>query len=561
MLLLLAAAAVALPVAVSTATTLPPNPTAGTVNVVVELALVAVNAYPVPLVDVIVTAAFTSDASGAVVSRGAFFDGGGVFRVRFAPPSAGTWRWRTSSTVTNDTGLHGVTGAIAVAPYAGANPLYAHGFMRASADGRRLEHGDGTPFRWLGDTRWMAADLELGRPCNAPANASCGAGPAAVFDLIVADRLAKNFTVFQTYFHGDQSLWWEDPGTWSRINASSFQTRLDPMLDALAARGTLAALGVGLHEMSVAMPADALTRLGAYTAARYGAHPLVWITAQEVNAPNANASAWAIVAEQLYYGSQQQPLSAHMWVGPNSSAPFAPVFEYGDKPWHAWFATQGGHTGMGVRTKAHYKAYWDFRSPLTGAPVPFLEAEAMYENIICGPRFAFANDTRIAAWKASLCGSLGFTYGAAAVWLFKYDLADQTGEAYNPNTWWWPNLALPGSTQVGLMSTWLAGVWGGRLAEVTPRFSDPAWCDFADDEATVLATVADDIFVVYSYGAGTALGELRGLAQATYAGAWLDTRTGAAVPLAAPVQPDSSGAWQITAKPSADDYALVLTRQ
>ena len=110
------------------------------------------------------------------------------------------------------------------------------------------------------------------------------------------------------------------------------------------------------------------------------------------------------------------------------------------------------------------------------------------------------------------------------------------------------------------MSTWLARVWGDRLAEVTPRFSDPAWSSFADDEATVLATVADDIFVVYSYGADTALGELRGLAQATYAGAWLDTRTGDTLPLA-PFQPDSSGAWKMTAKPSAEDWALVVNKR
>ena len=67
------------------ATPLPPNPTTGDVNVLVELALTAANDYPVPLVDVNVSCDFTLDASGRVLSRGAFFDGGGVFRLRFAP--------------------------------------------------------------------------------------------------------------------------------------------------------------------------------------------------------------------------------------------------------------------------------------------------------------------------------------------------------------------------------------------------------------------------------------------------------------------------------------------
>ena len=39
-----------------------------------------------------------------------------------------------------------------MAPYAGSNALYRHGILRPHKSGRFLEHADGVPFYWLGDT-------------------------------------------------------------------------------------------------------------------------------------------------------------------------------------------------------------------------------------------------------------------------------------------------------------------------------------------------------------------------------------------------------------------------
>lgn len=40
------------------------------------------------------------------------------------------------------------------------NPLYVHGFLRVNAaTNRYLEHADGTPFYWLGDTHWSGYSL------------------------------------------------------------------------------------------------------------------------------------------------------------------------------------------------------------------------------------------------------------------------------------------------------------------------------------------------------------------------------------------------------------------
>jgi hypothetical protein len=527
---------------------------------VVTLPFTSAIPYDNPFTDVSFSAIFTNGNN--TITRNGFWNGASTFAVRFHGPALGVWAWRTTCSNPGDGGLHGLNGTVTIIPYAGENPLYVHGALRVRSDGRRFAHADGTPFRWLGDTAWMSPDLTLIDTCNAPSNASC----TSALRYIIDDRVAKGYTVYQTYYFGETGSWWLDAGNYTRLNTTAFTAKVDAVVGAANDAGLAVALGMGMHSQSVTMPLRALRALAAYTSARYGAHAIVWITAQEVNAPNSNATAWGVAAQALFDGSRdlQVPLTAHMWVYPNATDHDSEPFVFGDRPFHSWWATQGGHTGMGIRTKAHYQAYWNWRSPLSGLPEPFLEAEAMYENIICGPRYAFANDTRAAAWKATLCGSLGFSYGGAAIWLFKRDLADQTGAAYNNNTWWFPNVALPGSAQVGIMSRALGpgGMLGAGWDALTPRFSDPSWADFGrQDETTVLATVRDEAFVIYSYGAALSVGAVRGLrpSPAAYAATLLDPRTGALRVLGNVSSAD--GSWVVPAKPDGEDWAWVLALQ
>ena len=60
-------------------------------------------------------------------------------------------------------------------------PWETHGHLRVSEDGRRLEHEDGEPFFWLGDTAWqMFAKLD-----------------AEEADRFLRDRAEKHFNVIQ----------------------------------------------------------------------------------------------------------------------------------------------------------------------------------------------------------------------------------------------------------------------------------------------------------------------------------------------------------------------------
>jgi hypothetical protein len=85
----------------------------------------------------------------------AFWAGGSVWRVRYAPPAPGTYRLRSVCSDAANKDLHNVTSALHAEAYTGENPHYKNGVLKIAQDRRHFEYANGTPFFWLGDTWWM----------------------------------------------------------------------------------------------------------------------------------------------------------------------------------------------------------------------------------------------------------------------------------------------------------------------------------------------------------------------------------------------------------------------
>ena len=130
--------------------------------------------------DVSVEVEFTSP-SGRNIIAPAFWDSRRIWRVRLSPEEIGVWKYRTRCSRTDDAGLHDRAGNFRCVPYTGDNPLYKHGPLRVSDDRRYLQHRDGTPFFWLGDTAW---------------NGALKSDPGS-WEIYLADRVAKGFTGVQ----------------------------------------------------------------------------------------------------------------------------------------------------------------------------------------------------------------------------------------------------------------------------------------------------------------------------------------------------------------------------
>ncbi len=96
-----------------------------------------------PFADVTLAAEFRQGEARHVVPG--FYDGDGVYRVRFSPGTDGAWTWRTRSNVK---ALNGHAGGFTATAPQPSN----HGPVRVTADGYHFAHADGTPFRQIGTT-------------------------------------------------------------------------------------------------------------------------------------------------------------------------------------------------------------------------------------------------------------------------------------------------------------------------------------------------------------------------------------------------------------------------
>ncbi|MET0489374.1 MAG: DUF5060 domain-containing protein, partial [Acidimicrobiales bacterium] len=97
-----------------------------------------------PFVEVELGAAFTCGATTLEVDG--FYDGAGIFRIRFMPTEEGVWTYRTAS---NRSELDGHEGAITCGPPAEG----AHGPVGV-VDTFHFAHADGTPFAPIGTTAY-----------------------------------------------------------------------------------------------------------------------------------------------------------------------------------------------------------------------------------------------------------------------------------------------------------------------------------------------------------------------------------------------------------------------
>jgi hypothetical protein len=106
-----------------------------------------------PFAEVRLSAVF--DNGARKVEAPGFYDGDGVYRIRFSPDTQGTWRYETRS---NRWELTGQAGSFTVTPPGRGN----HGPVRVH-NTYHFAYADGTPFKQIGTTiyNWLDAPLAV----------------------------------------------------------------------------------------------------------------------------------------------------------------------------------------------------------------------------------------------------------------------------------------------------------------------------------------------------------------------------------------------------------------
>jgi hypothetical protein len=249
----------------------------GTKNCVSEWAFSAGRQYDDPFNDIELDV-LISDSEGRAWRVPAYWSGENEWRVRFAPPAAGEYVYRTICTAKDDVDLHGLEGTLSAQPYQGSNSLLRHGPLMVSGTKRYLEHQDGTPFFWLGDTWWMGLAKRLTWPDG--------------FQALAANRRERGFTVIQLVMgmfpliesEFDNRCDNEAGYPWEKGYASlrpSYFDMADLRIQWLVHIGLVPCIFACWGYYLLHMGVENSKKMWRYLIARYGAYPVVWTLAGE----------------------------------------------------------------------------------------------------------------------------------------------------------------------------------------------------------------------------------------------------------------------------------------
>jgi Protein of unknown function (DUF4038)/Domain of unknown function (DUF5060) len=485
----------------------------------------------------------------------AFWSGESAWHVRYAPPAAGEYSYRTVCSDAANSDLHNRAGRFSVEPYSGDNPLYRHGPLRVAQDQRHLEHSDGTPFFWLGDTWWMSLCKRLPWPDG--------------FQTLAADRIRKGFTLVQIVAglypdmepydeRGANEAGYPWQRDYSAINPAYFDaadTRIAHLADHGLVSCIVGAWGYFLPRMGMRQ----MKQHWRYVIARWGAYPTIWCLAGEGTMPyylsktpeedrQTQKAGWTEIAR---YVKATDPLRRPITIHPSKSAR-----ETVEDPTVIDIdMLQTGHDDR----KSVPNTIQTVSRCLAAAPkMPVLVGEVCYEGIQEASR---EEVQRFMFWSCILTGTGGHTYGANGIWQVNtrekpYGLSPH-GHAWGGPAW---DVAyqLPGSRQVGLGKSLLTRYSWWRL-ESRPELVEPHWT--AEEYWRPFAAhIPGEAVLAYSPTAWKAL-SFSGLEPGGNYRAFLFNPSDASEVPWGKVQADASGKWKAPEFPVIRDWVVVLDRK
>jgi len=525
----------------------------------VEITLTAAGTYANPYKDVDIEATFTAPDQTTMTMPG-FWDGGSTWKIRFAPNQAGEWTYSTSATNPADAGLHGKTGTISVTAYRGTLDSYKRGWaLKPSANGRYVTYSDGTPFYWLGYTRWGIFKSERYDESNDPRFDSQFKG--------ITDRNVENgYNVVQTSpfaqvpagwcFSGEACPWKDDYFT--EMNLDYWRDG-DRKMDYLAQSGLIVSFNnpgfsSGYYDTA---ELDNHKRITRYILARYGAYPVNWLSGTEVlwtGEYSGNAAAKAMFQQVGSYLHELDPYDRmdsdmDFWTG----SPYGGTYPFFAENWVNYLNNEIGH-GAPVNADAWSNLY-------ARATRPVIETEANFEKIGDNPDWY----TRHAAWQSQMGGSAGFATSAQGIWYPCWTNADTHPNCIYSGTEYGWNEAIDFTVtdkQLPYMKQFMTALDWYTLE---PSPDAIAWTGAptgtdaykpghkSNSDRSLIVAYLPKRTVMYT-------GTLQHLVPgAVYSRQWFDPRSGVYTGLS-DMQADANGTVPVPEPPSLDDWVLLVRK-
>jgi hypothetical protein len=337
-----------------------------------------------------------------------------------------------------------------------AEKPWDNGRLVVSENGRFLQHENGKPFFWQGDTAWLLFS-KLTR---------------SEAQTYLDNRHAKGFNVIQVVVlhelpqlnvYGDSALFNGDPtqplttsGSDPEVESEyDYWDHVDYIVDQAADRGIYIAMvpAWGSIIKSVRINIGNVRTYAEWLAKRYRNRPnIIWLNGGDTKGNN-NTEIWKQLGATLRATDQNHLITFHPFGRTQSSTWFH------NEPWLDFNMFQSGHRrydqlkpGDDPKTwKGEDNYKYVLEDYAKSPPKPTIDGEPSYENIPQGlhdpnePYWQAADVRRYAYWSV-FAGAFGHTYGNNAVMqMYK---PDSGRGAYGPRNYWYEAIDDPGAVQM-----------------------------------------------------------------------------------------------------------------
>ncbi len=499
----------------------------------------------------------------------AFWDGGNIWRVRFALNKAGMWKYSVKCSDKTNTGLVG-EGEIECVKYDGDLEIYKRGFIKTEPDKRYFMYNDGTPFFYLGDTHWNFAKEEFDEAGDHAGDLEC----ASHFKYLVDKRAEQGFNVYQSEPLGAQYEWLIGNGLGE--NAIPGFQDLDRRFKYIADAGFVHANAQIMFPRFMSriprvFDEEYLYRLGRYWAARYAAYPCFWTLAQEIDnnfyfergdqkVYDKENNPYRIIAKGLHENDPlKQPLTAHMEF---TEVPTRNGMD-GTMPSNSAFRDVEGHTWWGYQWSRDLSKPVDYEFArdgwLNGQGKVCILYESRYDHL-----WTKEFGARSQGWMGILNGLYGYGYGAIDIWCYKseyhhnFDSFDGL-EKITPEdkSMFWPEAAeLKSAYQCVYMKEFFEKLEWWKLI---PRFDSNKYFISEKENFHAIATDERDTIVIYFANQDFATGKLTNLDRATYTSQWYNPRTNEYLEEKT-FTPDVQRQYKVEDKPDSQDWVVLIKK-
>lgn len=327
---------------------------------------------------------------------------------------------------------------------------WSNGKLQVSANHRYLQHENGTPFFWLGDTGWLTAS----RLNQDNMDFYFGVLKSKGFNVVQVSILHE-IPFYNVY--GKPAL--PNGFDFSKVGVSpeyGYWDHVDYMLQAAAKNGIYVAFVCvwgGPVNAGLLSPENAV-KYGTFLANRYKDKPnVIWVIGGDTRG-DKKTEVWQALAKTIR-GIDKGHLMTYHPRGRTCSAQW-----FHDEPWLDFDLFQSGHRRYGQRSgdgellseENTEEDNWRYveQTYAMANPKPILDGEPSYEDIPAGLHDAAerrwqASDVRRYAYWSVFAGSFGHTYGNNSVMQM---WSPGLKPSYFADKPWYQALELPGYGQM-----------------------------------------------------------------------------------------------------------------